>query len=342
MKKNNYIYDPFEAMTFDDNRCFLCGCEFDGTTHIRSAEHVFPKWLQHKCNLWNQEINLLNKTGLKYRQLTIPCCKKCNNEYLQELENEISQAVENGYEAFKKIDEFRIFQWASKIYYGILYKELFLPLDRSVPHEGNIIDDDLLKNYKMHHVFLQSVRLPFLFQGYKPWSIFIYKTIDYKDERCFTFADSLHLTLSIRFGEIGLIVVFQDNGIIKETFGEMLAKFEKITLADIQFDEICAIVQYKKFLLNRTPLYITQKNTPIVNVTCMPMGGLSTKDIFDNWDMSAFGHVLEGFWSKYDLTYEQIMPVPDNHITYLRDETGKYLKQYGFDNKFEKLIPINS
>ena len=63
-----------------DDRCFLCGDQL--TDAIRSPEHVFPAWLQHRVGLWNQEFTLLNETTIPYRQLTIPCCAECNNEYL--------------------------------------------------------------------------------------------------------------------------------------------------------------------------------------------------------------------------------------------------------------------
>ena len=61
--QNNELYNPFEAMSFNENKCFLCGCEFS-EENPKTEEHVFPKWLQRECNLWNENIDLLNKTGL--------------------------------------------------------------------------------------------------------------------------------------------------------------------------------------------------------------------------------------------------------------------------------------
>src|SRR5687768_8784160 len=64
--------------------CFLCAKKL--TSRNRSDEHVFPKWMQTRFDLTNQEIILLNGTVIPYRQLTIPCCRRCNNTYLARIE----------------------------------------------------------------------------------------------------------------------------------------------------------------------------------------------------------------------------------------------------------------
>jgi hypothetical protein len=46
-----------------------------------------------KYNLWNQKPSLLNVTDIPYRRLLIPCCTRCNNEPLAQLENEVSSLL---------------------------------------------------------------------------------------------------------------------------------------------------------------------------------------------------------------------------------------------------------
>lgn len=93
MPKVPGFYSPFDAMTFDNDHCFLCGSPLsqDGT-----AEHVFPKWLLEKYDLWDRKLTLLNGTTIAYRQLTVPCCQKCNNKYLSSLEMDMRDAVNAG------------------------------------------------------------------------------------------------------------------------------------------------------------------------------------------------------------------------------------------------------
>lgn len=96
----------------------------------RSDEHVYPRWLQREFYLWNQNLTLLNGTDIAYRNLTIPCCSKCNNEYLnRRVEKRIEEAVKGGYEKFKDLDESIVSKWLNKIAYGTLFKELSLRSD---------------------------------------------------------------------------------------------------------------------------------------------------------------------------------------------------------------------
>ena len=74
---DNEKYYPHNQMTFTYDKCFLCGSDLKSENY--SVEHIFPKWLQNKFRLWNQELILLNGTAIKYRRLTIPCCKNCNS-----------------------------------------------------------------------------------------------------------------------------------------------------------------------------------------------------------------------------------------------------------------------
>ena len=91
--KQNF-YNTFEDMATNHSQCFLCGDELDETNS--SKEHVIPKWVQSKFDLWNQTMILPNQTAITYKDLTVPCCKNCNNTILSQLENQIKSAVESG------------------------------------------------------------------------------------------------------------------------------------------------------------------------------------------------------------------------------------------------------
>ena len=66
------FYKNFKEETFDYDSCFLCGKECE----TKTAEHIFPKWLQHKYDLWNKKLIVTNDTKIPYRNLTVPCCEK--------------------------------------------------------------------------------------------------------------------------------------------------------------------------------------------------------------------------------------------------------------------------
>jgi hypothetical protein len=197
-KNSDRFYNPFDAMSFTYDRCFLCGHQLGKK---RTTEHVFPKWLQQTFNLINQEIHLLNKTTIPYRKLTIPCCHSCNTIYLSTVENVIKQYYEKGFSEFVKLDKLLIFQWITKIFYGLLFKELSLCMELSDPTQGFITEPEILQGFRTLHTFLQSVRMPFEFVEFHPWSIFMVETHTYGDGRDFDYHDEFFtLTFSIRMG----------------------------------------------------------------------------------------------------------------------------------------------
>jgi hypothetical protein len=109
-----------DLIEFDLTRenCFICG------KPATSVEHVIPKWLQRKYNLWNETIEIPNLTTITYKQLVVPACKKCNNEVYGKLEEKIKNNT---------ADEKDIWRWANKIHFGLRLKDSFLDFDRKTP-----------------------------------------------------------------------------------------------------------------------------------------------------------------------------------------------------------------
>ncbi len=326
-------------LQLSSEKCFICGKEFC-ENNPKTEEHVFPKWLQKQYDLWNQRIILLNGTDLPYKQLKVPCCKECNTKYLQEIEKQISESAKLGYEQFIKLDELKIFQWISKIYYGIHYKEFFLYMNREKPNNGTILNKDDIYRFEMLHFFLQSVHKPYIFNNTTPWSIFIFKTLKYPDERNFFYHDTYNGFCSLRFNDIGIIVIFEDNGIHKEFFKDKFVGYNKISLANIQFDEICAVINYKYSLFNRVPKYMIEEQEDHSIIFSLPINGLSSSSPWSIWDGKVFKKFLLNSWSKYNITEEQIISTNTNHTTFIKDESGYYLKQYDINNKLKNLVKI--
>jgi hypothetical protein len=179
-----------------------------------------------------------------------PCCAPCNNSYLSSLERTIENAISESYDAVAKLEELKIFQWVSKIFYGILFRELSLLADRREPLAGFITTPELLVRYKFLHLFLQSIRIPTTFVGDTPWSIFVVETHSYNQELDFDYHDNIQLlTFAIRIGGVGIIACLQDNGSQKEMFDDYFKMFKGVKLHPIQFDELYAKVTYKASLI---------------------------------------------------------------------------------------------
>lgn len=317
----------FGLQRFNSSYCFLCGAQLKDN---RTQEHVFPKWLQNTFNLWSQQLRLQNGTGIPYRQLTISCCQECNGVYLASLEREMSTAVKGGYTAIMRLKEDIIFQWISKIFYGILFKELFLATDRQRPTLGTIATSELLKTLDILHGHLQSIRYPMLFEAGQPWSIFVFKCHDYElPERNFHYHDVFQtLTFSIRMGEVGIIAALNDNNLLHDWFVSSFSRFEDIPLHPIQFDELSALVTYQAFLINRgiTSIAIGADETeedafqiPTHIVSPSPRG-YCDEGVFLPHNRALKIDILYRYWREHGIERDDIFRPPGMMLTFLENE----------------------
>lgn len=327
----------FINQVINPDHCFLCS-----SAGNIGDEHVFPKWLQRKHNLWDQKLILTNNSKISYRDLTIPCCTICNTTHLSRLEARISEAVNDGYEACTQLEPILIYQWMAKIYYGIIRKEATLLFDRSNPFGPNIMSEDWLNNLHTLYLFIQSIRRPLIFEPKYPFSVFVVNLHGLGEERNFDFRDSiLHLTSSFRSDGIGFIVSFEDAAINQYSYGRYLKDVNGRKLHPVQFDELYARVTYQTSLLNRTPKFITSipdNDLLPISVYMSPLKGLSNKPILDEWNIEEFAgyyaKVLETWFGPNLLEDPSFFKAPDMVSTWMTKSDGKLVL---FD---EDLTPI--
>ena len=323
--KSVSLFSAVGEKRFGPSTCFLCGSKLGGTN--RTVEHVVPGWAQDRFKLWNQELVLLNGTTIPYRQLTIPCCSSCNNVHLAPLESTIARAIESGADEVRKLDKTTLFFWLGKVFFGLLYKQVLIPLDRRSPDEGPILPVELLDHYKMHHVFLQGVRLPLKFETGFPASIFVFSLQESDDiSNRFDLNDGIAaLTISIRLGRVGIIAALQDGGAQAEMFDDYMTRFEDKSLHPLQFAELTAKVFYKASLFNRTPKYMLMQGSQgskEVTVVQMPLAGFSTKPVFDEWDFGRYAKCLSRI-TGYPVG--QIYEPPNKVMTWLTNDRDEFV-----------------
>jgi len=310
-KKNKKLFEAFRNHRFGYSICFLCGCRLDSKN--RADEHVIPKWVQRRFDLSNQKMYLLNRTTIPYRQLKIPCCRTCNNKYLQPIERQVSQAVKGGAKAVRKLPSHTLFVWLGKIFYGLLYRELLLDWDRSGKLKNKIVTKQLLKQYEMHHLFLQSVRMPIKFEI--PASILIVNTQEPADPKAgWDFHDEITcMLIGCRLGTVGIIAVLQDGGAQKSLFSSL--RISRMKLHHLQFREILAQVCYKARLFNRIPKYIIAADKEKMQIAQLPLGGFSLKPLFKKWDQEEYAKYLSQFTG---FPLEQVFQPPDKVTTWIK------------------------
>ncbi len=317
---DNLLFHAVRNRKFGGDTCFLCGRKLG--TKNRADEHVIPAWVQHRFELWDQRLRLLNGSQIPYRQLKIPCCADCNSVHLSKVEACVRAAVEGGPEHVAHLNAITLFLWLGKIFYGLLYKEFFLPLDRKCPRRGRIVNRTLLRRFDLHHLFLQAVRVPLDFGDSFPASIFVFSTQAPKDPKLqFDLTDWLDgLTISIRMGAVGILAALQDGGAQRTTHADDLYAYQTIDLHPLQFAELTAAFFYKASLMNRVPKYIVIEAKGRVLVCQSPLGGFTTEPLFDSWDNTVYARFLSQF-TRFPL--QDVLRPSGEFATWLHDDSGK-------------------
>ena len=156
------IYKPFDHFNFSNRTCFLSG---KALSSDEEKIQVFPTWLMSNYHLDDQPFKLLDESTATYKDLKIPCAASVNEQYLEPLEAEIAGAFNIGYEAVKNLDELRLFRWAGKLLYGILFNEMQAGIKQqhAQGQEFNI-SQSLIHKFSNLHLMLQSINEPVIFE----------------------------------------------------------------------------------------------------------------------------------------------------------------------------------
>ena len=315
------IYYPFQNFATAKKHCFLTGGP------IITAEekvHVFPQWLMSRYGLEDKPFKLLDDTFSTYKELMLPCSAKANELYLEPLEKEIEAAFTAGYSEVIKLDELKIFQWVAKWMHGVIFNELQAAMvQQKAEGEEFSVSQSILQRFTNLHVMLQSLALPITFEDFKPYSLFIFKVDNDKEE--FGYRDEVStVTYSLRINDFGLLICLQDNGVVSRYQQETYDKIKGETLHPIQFEEFSARVFYSAYLFNRLPTYDILPVGDGVFIEATPLRGTSAKPLFDEWQTKTYGQVLESFWKKWGYLLFEIIKDPDNPMSFLFDEEGNF------------------
>ena len=316
------IYNPFENFNFSNLTCFLSGQPLSSD---EEKIQVFPAWLMSRYNLADQPFKLLDESFATYKDLKIPCAASINEQFLEPLEAEIAAAFETGYDAVKKVDELKLFQWAGKLLYGILFNEVQsgLKQQHTQGQEFNI-SQSLIHKFSNLHLMLQSINESIVFEDFQPFSLFLFKVNNEDD--LFGYRDEINtLTFSLRIKDFGLIICLQDNGANLIYHKEILEKIGAGPLHPIQFEEFSARIFYSAYLFNRLPEFNVLPVADDIFIEAMSLRGMSSKPLFDFWQNKTYGQVLENFWKKWGFLLFEIIKDPENPMSFLIDADGNFI-----------------
>jgi hypothetical protein len=160
MAAGNVRYQPWLGLPISTDQCFVCASTLDETN--RSAEDVFPRWLQDDLRALpdrsRRPLQLPNLTDIALGSVLVPACRDCNGIHLSQLEGRISRAFRGGESEVRRLSEGDLRKWFAKIAYGSRLNDTRLDFDRRDPQSEKLATADDMRGMNNLHWLLQEVR----------------------------------------------------------------------------------------------------------------------------------------------------------------------------------------
>lgn len=303
------FFNPFEDLIFDEQFCFLSG----DLTNDKIT--VFPEWLMNHFKFGEDKIEMMDKAkSYRYKDLILPCSPLVKKAF-EDLDKKIKEAFLGGFEAFSKLDQKLIFEWAGKIVYGFLYYEMVQERTR-LERVGETFDlSSLLRErFGNFHLMLQSVFRPIEFSVQKPWSVVVFP-LKYSQD-IFSFRDdAVNLLFSFGVNGFGFIACFQDNGYLLKKNEDIIEKMQGHTLHPLQYEELFARFHYFDYTMRYQPKYnfISQDNRLLVEIDD------KIPPQFGFWDEDVFAQLLSNYWQVYGLEKKDILKFQKPILSFLEN-----------------------
>lgn len=245
--------------------CFVCGAKKDST--VFSDEHVIPRWVLKKHDLFDRDITLPNGKTFRYSKYKVPCCKSCNSMLGNNLEQVISKGFEGSHEDSERfLNENRslVFRW-----FCLLLIKTNLS-DKNF-RKDYFSEDKISDSYnwdELHHIhcLARSIYTNVDIDEDVYGSMFIYPATDFDDGEVFDYVD-LNSTgvVMVRIGGSYIICVFNDNEIVSSL---IRSRTDRITgkLNSIQARELYARITYENMRIVDKPKFSTEVTGGFKNI----------------------------------------------------------------------------
>jgi hypothetical protein len=296
------LYQAFKQFDFRNDRCYL-----SGSTDSLQMMRVLPESLMKLANYTGKEqIKLLNEQIVTFDAFYVPVHEQCYAEAVRPLDERIEKAFAEGYDAVLQLPEVDLFHWMAKLMYGIFYGEMASALrQKQLSGTGANMSQSLMSKFELIQFMLQGIYRPVEFEQFKPWSIAIVPLA--KNDMHFAFRDELNTgSFSLKFKDFGIVASLQDNGYGLKYHHDLLSHIRNMPLTDEQFEELAARFFYSSYLLNRKPEYHIFEVDEVVYFDAMPLEGMQSRSIYDEWKNDIYVQVLTNFWEVFNISKFEI------------------------------------
>jgi len=327
--------------------CPLCGRRFKGIES--DAEHIFPKWLQHRHQLWTRSLTIPNFLGKSYKSVTITVCARCNNERFGKLENALSKVVKTAdpFEACAEVPDEAIALWLGKIFWLLCQKSHSVQdyKTRAAPKSEQILPEELIPGIAYLGIFERafannktmlscySTDPPFPEFYDAPYSLYRFKIADVEKFEKFDYMDSpIVLGAALRSGNVGFVCLF-DGGLHRRFRSQRFSNLFPETLHPMQFAEVAARIFFDQTMLDELAAQVTYYWNPdrraVIAKTLTPR--FYNPYLQRNFDPE----LLAQFMGRFTQSDPKALLIGDREFTRLWDENGNFLPYAVTSEDFE-------
>lgn len=315
----------------DGNHCFMCGASPEDTEF--NDEHIIPKWVLRKFDLYKDKITLPNNAQILYERYVVPCCKNCNSFLGETLETEIKCAFDHGYESLNKYisqnGTKKLFLWLALIFFKTHLKDSFLRkhLDKRKGLETIASDYDWSF---MHHIhcLIRTLKTGAEFDDHCYGSMIILPASVSSNYSQFDFCDTYASnTIMLRIGDVAIVSVLDDS-CASSYFLQPYIKNITGHCSPLQLREVLAHLTLINNKLKYRPRFFTRFNRfkqSISIYTELP----ETMEL-DDYTNDEFGEILH---SKISDFFGKII-CPNGNFTEENVKSGNYKFLFDLDGNF--------
>jgi hypothetical protein len=311
----------------EDDNCFICGSARGSKPF--NDEHIIPKWLLRKYELYGSGIVMPNGYFSKYESHTVPCCTECNSYLGKTYEEPLRKAFDGGFKGISRLVKedglWKLFIWLNLLFFKQHYKDrLFrLQLDKRLEDDRTVAD--IYDVSRLHHIhcIIRSGYTGAVLDKSVLGSIFILpaytgdgnnKLFDYGD---LTFARSVLL----RLNDVAIIGLLCDSCAIGSSIDMM--KLVEGPLSEIQIREVFAYHSYACAKLKTTPRFYSEMENNLYHIRAE----IKEPIVLEDFNLEEWGALFS--WSLQTLLNDQvpeqvIKNIKSGKYTFLRNQQGEF------------------
>ncbi|EOV7451013.1 hypothetical protein ACORBP_004380 [Vibrio vulnificus] len=241
--------------------CFMCGASPTNTSF--NDEHIIPKWVLRKLDLYKDKITLPNKAQIPYERYVVPCCTSCNSFLGETVEAEIKCAFDNGHDSLNKYiyqnGTQKLFLWLALIFFKTHLKDSFLRKHLDMRKGEETIASDYDWSFMHHiHCLIRTLKTGVEFDERCFGSMIVLPATVSSNYSQFDFCDTYASnTVMLRIGDVAIVSVLDDSCASAYFLAPIL---EKITgsCSPLQLREILAHVTLINDKLKYRPRFFTK------------------------------------------------------------------------------------